>query len=148
MNHMSYDTWLRYVNDELSEQDRQRCEDHLYTCDECLRRYLQAMEHIEESIPPLSNHLFTDHVMEKVERKSVERSSDQSLFRSKLMHYAIATAMTIMLMGTGVFSQLIETVGQMDSDHYEESSLITNFLNSSLSIVDELKNKPKGDQHE
>lgn len=148
MSHKSYNTWRLFVKDELSVTDRQLCEEHLYTCDECLQLYLKAMEDIEASIPPLLDHSFTNHVMEQIETKTVSRENDQSLFRRKLLHYLIATAMTVMLMGSGIFTQLVETVKWFDGDHQEQPSLITSIMNSSTSIIEDFKNESKGDKYE
>ncbi|WML37928.1 hypothetical protein RCG19_11780 [Neobacillus sp. OS1-2] len=67
MKHYSYDEWMQYVKDEIKDTDREQLENHLYTCDQCLEDYLQAITANETSLPVLSSeNSFTDQVMAKV----------------------------------------------------------------------------------
>ena len=70
MKHYCYEEWLQYVKDEMNDQDREKLETHLYTCDQCLEQYLQAMAANETSLPILSNESnFTDLVMAEVSKQ-------------------------------------------------------------------------------
>ncbi|MFJ7727299.1 anti-sigma factor family protein [Neobacillus sp. NPDC097160] len=72
MKHYSYDEWMAYVKDEISEGNREELENHLYTCDQCLENYLEAVSTNETSLPVLSNQSnFTDQVMAMVTPKAV-----------------------------------------------------------------------------
>ncbi|PLS05646.1 hypothetical protein CVD27_09805 [Neobacillus cucumis] len=67
MRHYSYEDWQQYVKGELNVPLREELEDHLYTCDQCLEIYLQAVTENETSLPVLPDEYnFTDHVMERV----------------------------------------------------------------------------------
>ena len=55
MKHFSYDEWLNYVKDEINDKAREELESHLYSCDQCLEHYLQALSVNESSLPILSN---------------------------------------------------------------------------------------------
>jgi anti-sigma factor RsiW len=70
MKHYNYDEWLQYVKNEVNKKTRLELENHLYTCDECLDHYLQAMAANESSLPILANEsTFTDMVMAEVAKK-------------------------------------------------------------------------------
>ena len=67
MTHYSYEEWMRYVKNELSEENQGVYENHLYSCDQCLDLYLQAVSEEESRLPLLANEsIFTDLVMEQV----------------------------------------------------------------------------------
>jgi len=67
MKHFSYDEWQQYVKNEINEDTRIELEHHLYTCDQCLEHYLEAVAANESSLPTLSNeNSFTARVMEMV----------------------------------------------------------------------------------
>lgn len=69
MMHMSILQWRKYVQDELLEEERVVYENHLYTCDQCLQLYLQAVAESEADFPTLSNEtVIVDAVMGKVEK--------------------------------------------------------------------------------
>jgi len=48
MNHPSKDIWSAYVNNRLDTVERQQAEVHMYECDECLARYLEAVDESQE----------------------------------------------------------------------------------------------------
>ena len=67
MKHYSYEEWQQYVKNELSEDQREELEGHLYICDQCLEIYLQAVTANETSLPALLDETnFNDRVMEMV----------------------------------------------------------------------------------
>lgn len=70
MKHYCYEEWVQYVKNEMNDQKREQLENHLYTCDQCLEQYLQAMAANETSLPILSNESsFTDLVMAEVSKQ-------------------------------------------------------------------------------
>ncbi|MFZ7942698.1 anti-sigma factor family protein [Neobacillus sp. 19] len=77
MKHYSYDEWMEYVSDEINDQKREQLENHLYTCDQCLETYLQAVSANETSLPVLSNESnFTDQIMAMVAPKAVPNTNN------------------------------------------------------------------------
>ena len=58
-------------------KNREELEGHLYSCDQCLEHYLQALSENESSLPVLTNESgFTDLVMAEVSKqKSVNEKS-------------------------------------------------------------------------
>lgn len=166
MNHKTYENWLQYVNDELEEVLREEYENHLYSCDHCLELYLQAVEANEFQMPNVSEtSTFTDEIMLKlnkpeshqekeiasseIENKRVRPSKKHKNKRKEMMiHYTLAAAMTLILMSTGVFSQLMNLVGEFeDSDGKPRESFIYSFLNNASSITEQLEdNLKEGDK--
>lgn len=149
MNHMTYDNWLQYVNDELDEETRNHYENHLYSCDDCLELYLQAVEANEFQLPELTT-TFTDSIMQQVQgmRKdegAASKAVKQNKFRKQtITHYILAAAMTMILMSTGVFSQLMNVAGTIENNETKQpESFVHSFLNKQDSIFNKLENNFK-----
>lgn len=69
--HYSEREWLKYVNDALDPDVREKFENHLYTCDQCLNIYLQAVESSEKHLPAVENEAdFTDAIMTQIMESS------------------------------------------------------------------------------
>lgn len=67
MSHYTREQWQRYIKNELGEDARRKCEDHLYHCDQCLELYLEALALCEADLPDMKSAVrFTDMVMEKI----------------------------------------------------------------------------------
>ena len=115
MKHFSYDEWLNYVKDEINDKTREELESHLYSCDQCLEHYLQALAVHESSLPTLSNESdFTELVMAEVSKQNnrAEKPAIQSIkskkpfYQQAAFHYLIAAAATLLLTFSGVFQSL------------------------------------------
>ncbi|MFF2447065.1 anti-sigma factor family protein [Neobacillus sp. NPDC058068] len=168
MKHYSYEEWLQYVKDEMSDQNREQLETHLYTCDQCLELYLQAMAENETSLPILSNQSsFTDLVMAEVsnmvpdtvrnlntvsmvplvpDTQHVEQkaSKKKSWYQQAGFHYLLAAAATLLLTFSGAFQSLatyaksIETPIQVQE---KKPSVTEGVINKTFAWMDSLEKK-------
>ncbi|MEH7548019.1 hypothetical protein COJ85_17840 [Bacillus sp. AFS076308] len=148
MKHYSYEEWQHYVKDELSEDRREDLESHLYTCDQCLEVYLQAVTANETSLPALPDEPnFTDRVMEMgpftnkninnveivfsvpvthstfkgVEMvNSVPGTERKPLYQRAGFHYLLAAAATLLLMFSGAFQSLATYAGSLEKPMIQE----------------------------
>ena len=70
--------------------------------------------------------------------------------RKTLYHYCLAAAMTLLLMSTGVFSQLMNVASTFESKSVEkDTSIVDGLLNKTVSITDKIENNFKeGDTNE
>ncbi|KGX90327.1 zf-HC2 domain-containing protein [Pontibacillus marinus] len=112
MEHINDDTLQAYIGDILSEVDRERIEEHLATCDRCLDNYFDVVDQWSLEAPSLSED-FTDQTFDQILKKQVmptsERvSSPSSRKKSTLLHYSIAAGLTLFLMFSGVFQQMMQ----------------------------------------
>ncbi|GIN58463.1 hypothetical protein [Lederbergia ruris] len=147
MNHYSVENWLQYVRDELKEETRIQYENHLYHCDHCLELYLQAVESNDAQELDLSKQEnFTDLIMEQIHEmeKPIQPEEKKSRIlhsrKQTFIHYAIAVAMTMIFMSTGVFTQLMkmtDTVENNESRHRE--SFVQSFLDKQGSIINKFE---------
>jgi predicted anti-sigma-YlaC factor YlaD len=136
------------VNNEIDEKVREMYEDHLYSCDQCLELYLQAVAEFEDNLPVLSNEAdFTDIVMSKVTIKhdSIKKEKAAPFYQKTIFHYVIAAAMTILLMTTGVFQSITHYVETVQSPHVQEKSpsLTEGIMNKTFAWMDSIEKKNK-----
>lgn len=143
MNHIPYEKWRHYVKDELEEKVREQYDEHLYTCDQCLTLYSEAVEAVDQQLPMMT----TDEIMLKIaEQKKVEQPTTMkkaSFYQKAIFHYIVAAAMTVLLMSSGIFSQLVNVVSDFESLDKSESSIVSGLMNKSISIIDSVENKTK-----
>ncbi|MFK4998457.1 anti-sigma factor family protein [Bacillus sp. N9] len=115
MKHKTFEKWLQYVQDDLDEQTRVEYENHLYSCDDCLELYLQAVEANEAQMPSLPAAMdFTDTIMKEIEFSN-KRKNPEIRRKQTFIHYALAAAMTLLLMSTGVFSHLMNVASEFEN---------------------------------
>lgn len=121
MDHYSLEEWLKYVKNELGEKDREAYEDHLYTCDQCLEVYLEAMEEEEYALPAMPREdEFTNLVMAQISDNKVKEppmlnvaTSSQKTWFERCFSIALACLLLIggqvkMLEGTKIKEEKLE----------------------------------------
>ncbi|MEZ2715375.1 hypothetical protein [Niallia circulans] len=111
--HYSKDYWMKYVKDELSEKERSILEDHLYTCDQCLELYIDAVDKQEETLPSISDEAaFMNDIMQKISYENLEiktiEEKKRPIYQSSIFHYAIAASLTLILMSAGFFQSIVK----------------------------------------
>ncbi len=153
MKHFSYDEWLRYVKDEFSGKTREELESHLYTCDECLEHYLQALSVHESSLPVLTNGSeFTDLVMAGVSKqsemsKAATKQPEKSIkpfYQQAAFHYLIAAAATLLLTFSGVFQSLATYSSAVDDSAHSKDkkpSVTEGVIDKTFAWMDSLEKK-------
>ncbi|MCQ6277040.1 hypothetical protein JMM81_19370 [Bacillus sp. V3B] len=157
MTHYSYEEWMKYVKNELGQEIQEMYENHLYSCDQCLDLYLQAVTEVESELPFITDDTqFTDVVMTQVSEvqlssvKSVKekRSEKKRFYQSAVFHYTIAAAMTILLMTTGVFQSLTQYAENIQSPNFQkkETSMTAGFVDKTFAWMDLLEEKNKKEE--
>jgi hypothetical protein len=154
MKHYTYDEWLQYVKNEITGKTREEIENHLYTCDQCLEVYLQAVTANESSLPILSNETsFTDAVMAEVSKKqnvvpgtkfAKQNSIKKSPFyKQAAFHYLLAAAATILLTFTGAFQSLATYANSLETKQVQEKrpSMTEGMMNKTFAWMDSIEKK-------
>ena len=142
MKHYSFEEWQKYVRDEVSNNQRDEIESHLYACDECLTHYLQAVEANESSLPILENDShFTDLVMADIAKTKPKKEAP--FYQKAAFHYLLAAAATLLLTFTGVFHSITIFTGGLDHPQTQakKPSLTEGVINKTFAWMDSLENK-------
>lgn len=154
MNHYTYHEWYKYVKGERKQNKKRLMDKHLYTCDHCLNLYLQAVEELEHLLPDIINQdYFTDEVMSQVSEiegtdlpaQLKSRTNRRPVYQSVFFHYAIAVAMTILLMTTGVFQTIFHYADNVQKNSFQpkETSITVGLVDKTFTWIDSLKDKRK-----
>lgn len=158
-DHISLEHWLRYVNNDLDDRTREQYEAHLYSCDQCLELYITAVESQEQTLPAMQKEAaFTDLVMQEIAaqngmkkaKNTTIRKKEQHFYKKTMFHYFIAAAMTILLMSSGVFTQVMDYVNTFEKTPLRESdSIVEGLINHSFSLLDILEEEHReGNKHD
>lgn len=147
MSHIPLVEWKKYVIDEINDDKRLLYEQHLYTCDQCMDLYMEAIKSIQDEIPIIEDpSTYTNKVMSQIPfgkatmpitRKEIKKR----WYEEKLFHYMLATAMTFLLMAAGVFSGLTNVTTQFEKSRQSQnqSSFTENILNKTMALLDQVE---------
>lgn len=108
VTHFSAAAWREYVHGELSDARRDEMERHLYGCEQCLEQFIRSVEEWEAELPGLpAPHQLTQRVMQRI-APSRSRFWDHVLIR-----YTVAASLTLLLLASGVFQDLLDGSAQL-----------------------------------
>ncbi|TMU85149.1 hypothetical protein FGG79_14800 [Bacillus sp. BHET2] len=140
MSHIALDEWKMYARDETDDNKRIEYEEHLYRCDHCMGLYMEAVNAVQEDLPSLEGpSLYTDEVMERIPF-ACERVRDLSRkrwYEEKVFHYVLATAMTLILMATGIFGEILKVPSEFEKNR--QSSFTENILSKTTALLDDVE---------
>ncbi len=170
MNHRRMETWLQYVKDELTNEERAICESHLDSCDACFELYMQCLEQAGDVLPQLEDQeAFSAAVMMRLEQempytRPVEMVPEQTKRKLRIpwiqhpfFHYTVAAAITMILMSTGVFQTLTQHISRFDTASEKRTaetrilhvSVSEKLMNKTIGMLDSIQPRyERGDTHE
>lgn len=97
MEHFNKDQWIRYAMDLVDEDTKDEMEEHLLNCDLCLEIYTNIIsENLENNEHPAAD--FSKKVMRNIKIDIKDQN------KKKLLYYAIAASLTLMLTASGLFN--------------------------------------------
>ena len=161
MMHIPYERWRLYVEDQLDEDKREKFEDHMYECAQCMALYMKAVEEQEESFPVMFDDVkITDRIMDEISKLSNSQrsaflsvdgvsghrkgNSPTSIYQKPIFHYVVAAAMTIILMSTGVFHSISSYVaGYEQTSQPAKPSFTKGLMDKTVSLVDKVEKETK-----
>ncbi|WP_426450429.1 zf-HC2 domain-containing protein [Paenibacillus sp. S-38] len=161
MNHMPRETWLAYVRGVLTPEERDGCDTHLAEdCATCFEIYLEALEELAEVLPQPDTASLQASVMKQwdIEHRSAAfpparqtgiHLHPRSWFQHPLLHYGVAAAITMLLMGTGTFQFLMGSVSAaVDPDHpdlarpaAETEPYSVRWMEKTVGLLDRIESK-------
>lgn len=150
MTHYSLEQWQKYVDDDLDEKVREVYEEHLYSCDQCLEVYFQAVAEQESLLPVLTNEAdFTNQIMAQIEeskpsiKAKIESKKVVPFYQKAIFHYTLAAAMTLLLMTTGVFQSITNYVETVQSSAQPKSSKTEELVGKTFAWMDSFDTRNK-----
>lgn len=158
MKHISEETWQLYINDELPDDERNCCEEHMTACDSCLELYMSCLDRAAERLPQPDMHTLTERTMlrwdehmqqqgESSAGRQTNRRLSRSWMRHPIFHYAVAAAITLILMGSGVFQMFAQQVNALDpraqaeTDPVQHRSFSNQLMNKTIGMLDAIQPK-------
>jgi anti-sigma factor RsiW len=135
MDHLNQAKWSEYVKGQLPNDLHSELEKHLYECEECLVLYMQTLDEIEIDIEPSSD--FTDVVMNHISTDTKKDTQKKSVF----LHYAVAAAITLALMFSGVFEGIANAMSEVEQERAVDTSVSERILDKSLLWLDQIKTR-------
>lgn len=135
-NHMTRSQWQSFIQNQLPDDERERYEDHLYTCDDCLAVYMVCLEELEQPVAVREQLAIPKHTPTVV----------KPFYQQTLFHYGLAACITLLLMSTGVFSQLISHSNQWNTvaGKKQQRSVTDQLMQKTTALLDQLHPITKG----
>lgn len=153
MRHYSIEEWMNYVKNEFDQDVREEYENHLYTCDQCLDVYLEAVTAAESELPEMMNDIdFTNSIMAQIAESyppSVnvvkKRKESRPFYQTAIFHYTVAAGMTILLMTTGVFQSITQYTVSVQTPSFQEkrTSVTEGIVDKTFAWMDSLDKDSK-----
>jgi predicted anti-sigma-YlaC factor YlaD len=140
MSHIALEEWKMYARDETDDDKRIEYEEHLYSCDYCMRLYMEAVDAVQDDLPSIDGpSLYTEEVMERIPfaDELVKIPSRKRWYEEKVFHYILATAMTLILMSTGIFGELLKVTSEFEKNR--DPSFTENMLNKATALLDDVE---------
>ncbi|MEX1029406.1 MAG: hypothetical protein WDZ91_05070 [Paenibacillaceae bacterium] len=147
MTHYRIQQWQAYIQG--GEVDRASMDAHLLECDDCMEIYLVSLEELQEDLPQLTDiTLFADVVLEHVRllpKRNIKRLDKRRWYTNTLFHYTIAASLTLLLVSSGLFNQMLDRVSQLsqDTEQAEQMSVSDQLTNKAGKWLDAIPTKKK-----
>ncbi|PWU68451.1 hypothetical protein [Gracilibacillus dipsosauri] len=138
MKHIPKEQMNLYILDQLTDENRKTMENHLYSCEACLDSYLQLMENslVEDSV----SDFFTEKTIARIQhdsKPSSKSSNASSLFSKSIIHYVLAAGLTLILMFSGVFDNMISLTDRAEVS--PKQSLTEQLMKKTDQLLEEMK---------
>ncbi len=142
MSHISLEEWKKYARNKIDDKQRDAYEEHLYTCEQCMDVYMEAIESLEQDdLPAIESPSYVEEVISQIPLEK-QAQPNRRWYEDKVFHYVVATAMTLLLMTSGVFSQLLQVTTEFEKS-VKHASITENLLNKTTKIIDSVEQKDK-----
>jgi anti-sigma factor RsiW len=155
MKHYNIEVWSAYVEGRLPAENQHEYEDHLYGCDACMQLYTECISSLEiDSVASISsdtNEAFIEQIMVRIEseKKQLRKLSTPfhkpALYRKPVFQYALAAAITIILMTTGIFQGITSGIEQSPTTTTQtlDASYTDQLMDKTVAMLDAIQLKAK-----
>jgi hypothetical protein len=157
MRHYSIEEWSVYAGGQLSAKAQREHEAHLYGCEACLQLYMDCV-----AVPDVdpgtsaSEHYYLEEawieqILDRIE--SLKQSNQtlaspprkKALYRKSIFQYALAAAITILLMATGIFRGITGGIDQSPPAAKQtlDASYTDQLMDKTVAMLDAIQFKAK-----
>jgi hypothetical protein len=156
MRHYSIEEWSAYDAGSLSAENQHEYEDHLYSCDVCLQLYTDCIASLKldstavASMPSDLNEAYIEQIMVRIESEKQQYKHFNpirkiALYQKPVVQYALAAAITIILMTTGILQGI--TGGSekppLDTKQTLDASYTDQLMDKTVAMLDTIQLKAK-----
>lgn len=166
--HLMIEQWRRYIHDEMTLTEREKADQELAVCEDCMQLLMMALEESahagEPSLPEMempdmariedrviAELLATapaqakDSLRVPIETAPVRRPKRRgSWLQHPAAHYTIAASITLLLMATGALTGFSEKLQQLEETEPEAHTIGAEWTPSEPSWSDQLVDKAGG----
>ncbi|MEX2459707.1 MAG: hypothetical protein WD469_00165 [Paenibacillaceae bacterium] len=157
MRHYSNVEWSAYVRGQLSAERQSEYEAHLYDCEACLQLYMDSVADLDvdpvtsESDPFYLEDVWIEQIMDQIESQKQLLQTQSSpprkiaLYRKPVLQYALAAAITILLMTTGIFHGITSDIDQPPpvTKQNLDASYTDQLMDKTVTMLDAIQQKAK-----
>ncbi|MFC0523552.1 hypothetical protein ACFFGV_08130 [Pontibacillus salicampi] len=128
-----------YAEQNVAEWEQMEIEHHLLDCTHCLEEYLAMLN---DTAPPGLSSSFTTQTIERVEKQYPALQRKGRRKNRSLLHYMMAAGLTLVLMMSGVFDRIMDSIEPASS--HNRSSVSEQMVERTSSWIDHLITKGEG----
>jgi anti-sigma factor RsiW len=167
MKHYNVEEWFVYVKGHLSTDDQQMYEAHLYECETCLQLYMECVEKASTLEPELGSEADTatdatkpsyleeawiEQIIQRIDiqkkelRTHLNPARKTALYQKPVFQYALAAAITIILMTTGIFQGITGGIEKQPSNQTKQTmgtSYTDQLMDKTVAMLDAIQLKAK-----
>ncbi|MGE5702512.1 MAG: hypothetical protein ACM32O_08305 [Clostridia bacterium] len=146
-HHKTKSQWLAYMTNQLPETEREQYEDHLYTCDECLGLYMECLDEAHlPSGPECVEHVDATETSQSHQPAATPLIKARPFFRQVWFHYTAAACITLLLMSSGAFSQIVRKSAEWNTSSFvkQERSVSDQLMKKTASLLNLIHPSIKG----
>lgn len=145
-----HELWKKYIRGELSPDLTKQLENLLERDDAVFAKYYEALTSLEEELPLILDEAgFASGVLQCLPEIGLQegpRTRTHPDSRRQWIHYGIAVAATILLLGGGVFDQVTSGVGASVGTSEPGRSISSKWMERAGTWMDDFKNEGKDRQ--
>ena len=135
MEHFDMHRMMLYTNGLAEENLKLQIENHLLNCDDCMEKYIEAIEYRNvHDASLLISPGFCDRVMDQIkEEKEKNNEREERRVQKKyqvFIYYVAAACITLIFMASGVFQQIFGSVSNVTSGIEESPGSIEKMVPS------------------
>lgn len=149
--HLTIEQWRSYIHNEMTLSEREKADQELAVCEDCLQLLMIALEESEHSEEPSLPEMKMPDMIRIEDRVITELSKPPMIVRQPkrrgswlqhpATHYTLAASITLLLMATGALTGFSEKLQHLEEMEPEAHTIGAEWTPSDPSWSDQLVDK-------